>query len=136
MGKRKLKEADIDEIIRRFVGGDAKTQLAKAFKVTRDTIRKVIKENPQKVATCKAEKKKIKAEQDKTFFAELAELRGLAMDRFKERIETKKAAEEVNSRTLVTAIGVFTDKLGTNGHEEQPAVIKLIFPGTDNGKDV
>jgi len=132
MGKRKLKEADIDEIIRRFVSGDAKSQIAKSFKVDEHTVAKVINENPDKVTHCKQQKKKVKAEFDKTFFEHLARLRLLAMQRFEEKLKDKK----VDPRTLVTAIGVFTDKLGTNGHEEQPAIIKLIFPGTKNdGKD-
>ena len=56
------------------------------------------------------------------FFKIIVKARNLALDGFIEKLDKR----EVNPRVLITAIGVFTDKLQASGHEEKAPEIRII----------
>lgn len=121
MKRKILLEEEIQEIVRRFVANDSKTKIAKEFGICRQTVSRIIMRNQQRVNECITQKKEMEKQGDMDFFQKIVKARDLALDVFIKKLEENK----VSPRTLVTAIGVFTDKLAIQ--REAPEAVRIIW---------
>jgi len=107
-------------------------ETARKNKTTAPTVKRIIQKNKDKVLQCVTEKKKQVTKDNKEFFQELIEIRQKALKEF----DLLLGYHLVEAHTLVTAVGVFTDKLGSNGEDkDQPKTVIIKFPGLKDEPD-